>query len=133
MIARGETGDRREETLAYFGPHPIYMVDRITKQGGLSPLPWRTVKVFGNREEFSREFLSRIQSAMEWLDGEKKIFENRPEDVVLLRPLSPLGYLRSMGKLKSRVPRSMGSPQARPWSPEFQAILRFSEKNIRIR
>lgn len=129
VIASGEKNDRREPTLRYLGPHPANMSSRI---GNGSPTPRRAVKVLGDRGRYSAEFLARVRADLEWVEDEMKLFEARQEDVVLLRPVSPFPFILSMGRLKSRVPTSMGSPQAREWSPEFQAILRFSEKGVRV-
>jgi hypothetical protein len=129
VIARGEKGDRREETLPYLGPHPSFMRDRI---GAVAPGVRRRVLVLGRESEYPREFLARVQAELVWTEDELRVFEEKPEDVVLLRPLSPFRYMLSMGKLKSRVPEAMGSPQARPWSREFRALLAFSEKGVRV-
>jgi len=129
VIASGEKSDLREPTLRYLGPHPSSMASR---RGNGRNAPRRAVKVLGEQARYSPEFLARICADLTWVSEEMKLLEAFPEDVVLLRPLSPLPFVLSMGKLKSRVPKSMGSPQAREWSPEFQALLRFSEKGVRV-
>jgi hypothetical protein len=88
------------------------------------------VAVLGDRAQFSEDFLSVVDADLVWLQDERKIFEWKPEDVVLLRNPAPFTFILSMGKLKSRVPRAMRSPQARPWTKEFQAMLRFSERSV---
>lgn len=132
VIARGERGDRKEETLAYLGPHPAAMANRIARAGGLSPCPPRKVAVLGNRAEYAPEFLARVRAELHWTEDEMKLFEWKPEDVVLLRKLAPFPFMLSMGKLKSKVPEAMGSPEARTWPQEFQALLRFSERGVRV-
>ena len=129
VIARSDKSDRREETLRYLGPHPANMRGRI---GALSTVPRRAVKVLGSPADYSSEFLARVQANLDWVANEMELFESKPEDVVLLRSLSPFPHILSMGRLKSRVPTSMGSPQAREWSREFQALLRFSERGVRV-
>jgi hypothetical protein len=130
VIASGERSDRREPTLRYLGPHPANMRARISPSFESPP---RSIKVLGDRSRFDSEFLARVQANLVWEETEMKLLESRPEDVVLLQALSPLPFILSMGKLKSRVPEAMGSPQARPWSAEFQALLRFSEKGVRVK
>ncbi|MGZ3655270.1 MAG: hypothetical protein ACXVCS_06930 [Bdellovibrionota bacterium] len=128
VIARGDKSDRKEETLRYLGPHPANMAARI----GARNESRRRVKVWGDQNAYSPDFLARVQADLEWVQDEMKLFEAPMEDVVLLKPLSPFRYMLSIGKLKSRVPSGMGSPQARPWTPEFQALLRFSERGVRV-
>jgi hypothetical protein len=129
VIASGDKNDRTEPTLRYLGPHPRNMSGRI---GALSPAPSRAVKVIGDRNVYSAPFLSRVNAELDWLEDEMKAFETSLDDVVVLRPPGLLPFALSMGKLKSRVPERMGSPQARVWPPEFQALLRFSEKGVRV-
>jgi hypothetical protein len=133
VIARGEKGDRTEETVPYLGPHPASMASRIASQGGLSAHQRRRVAVLGDPAGYSPAFLARVEADLRWVAREKKLFEEKPGDVVLLEPVSPLTFLLSLGKLRSRVPRSMASPEARPWTKEFQALLRFSERGVRVR
>lgn len=132
VIAKGEKVERGEETLRYLGPHPSFMKERISLHGGLSPALKRSLKVLGNRDGYSAEFLREVQAELEWTEDEALILKEKPEDVVLLRSLSPLSRLFSLGRYRSRVPSRMGSPQAREWTPEFQALLRFSEKGVRV-
>jgi hypothetical protein len=132
VIAKGDKGDRREETLAYLGPHPASMKTRIETHGGLSPSLRKRVKVLGEPTDLSPEFLQNVKAKLEWTFDERVILQERPEDVVLLRNVSPLTFALSLGKLRSRVPDSMGSPQARAWNPEFRALLKFSERGVRV-
>ena len=93
----------------------------------------RSIKVFGDPSDYSAGFRERIEAELGWTRSERDLLQVRPEDAVLLRPVSPLVFALSLGRLKSRVPAAMASPQARPWSLEFQALLRFSERGIRLR
>jgi hypothetical protein len=133
VIARGESHDRREETLAYLGPHPRSMLPRIQAHGGLTPSRERRVLVLGEEAEYDPSFLARVEAGLTWVSDERKLFEAKPDDVVLLRKPSPFAFVLSMGKLKTRVPDRMGSPRALPWTREFQALLRFSERDVRVR
>lgn len=132
VIVKGERVESAEETLKYLGPHPSFMKERIIRHGGLAPGLKRSLKVLGSSAVYSPEFLREVQAELEWTEDESVILKEKPEDVVLLRPLSPLSQLFSLGRYRSRVPRRMGSPQAREWTPEFQALLRFSEKGVRV-
>jgi hypothetical protein len=132
VIARGERADRREETLAYLGPHPASMSARISSHGGLSESRTRAVKVLGGRAAYSEEFLHRVKGSLEWTEDERVILKEKPQDIVLLRPVSLRTLALSLGRLRSHVPATMGSPQARPWTPEFRALLRFSERGVRV-
>lgn len=133
VIAKGEKVERGEEVLRYLGPHPLSMKARIQRHGGLSAALERKIKTFGSKNDFSPDFLRQVKAELEWTEDEKAILKEKPEDVVLLRSLSPLSQLFSLGKYRSAVPNKMGSPQAREWAPEFRALLRFSEKGIRVK
>ncbi len=132
VIAKGERVETKDETVRYLGPHPSFMKERIKAHGGLSALSRRWVKVFGRKDDYSAEFLREVQAELDWTESEALIRKEFPDDVVLLQPLSPLSTLLSLGKFRSSVPQKMRSPQAREWTREFQAILRFSEKGIRV-
>lgn len=133
VIAKGEKVEKAEQTLRYLGPHPAVMKQRIEQHGGLAEPPRRKITVLGDRDLYSPDFLSRVQAEIEWTTDEKAILKEKPEDVALLKSLSPLAQLWSLGKYRSMVPNKMGSPQAREWAPEFLATLKFSEKAIRVR
>ncbi len=132
VIARGERQDQQEPTLRYLGPHPSFMKERIEAHGGLSRSSRSQVKVLGEPKNYAPEFLGRVKAKLEWVRAENAILKEKAEDIVLLRPVSTLTYALSLGRLRSAVPESMGSPQARPWTPEFQALLRFSERGVRV-
>lgn len=132
VIAKGERSDRKEETLNYLGPHPAIMKERIEAHGGLTPTRDRSVKVLGEAKDFSPEFLNRVQAKLEWTLDERVILEEKRENIVLLRSPSLLAQALSLGRLRSCVPEAMASPEARPWTKEFQALLRFSERGIRV-
>ena len=131
VIAKGEKVESREETLKYLGPHPTIMKERIQGHGGLRAGLKRKLIVLGRRQDYRSEFLGEVHAELEWTEDERVILRSNPEDVVLLRPLSPLSRLFSLGKYGSRVPLRMGSPRAREWAPEFRAMLLFSEKGVR--
>jgi hypothetical protein len=132
VIAKGERKETKDETLRYLGPHPSFMKDRIQAQGGLSVPLSRWVKVLGRKDEYSPEFLREVQAELDWCESEALIRKENPGDVVALWSLSPLSKLLSLGRFRSRVGDRMRSPQAREWTKEFQAMLRFSEKGIRV-
>jgi len=132
VIARGEKGDRSEETLRYLGPHPSFMMERIKAHGGLSASSDREITVFGRQNDYSPEFLSRVRARLTWTSEQSVLLKAKPEDAVLLSPLPLLARLFGGGKFSSGVGRGMGSPQARDWSPEFRALLKFSEKGVRV-
>ncbi len=132
VIAKGDKCDRAEDTLRYLGPHPSFMKERIKAHGGLSESSRKTLKAYGREKDFSAAFLGSVQAKLEWTEDERLILKENPEHVVLLRDLSPLSRLFSLGKFRSRVGSRMGSPHAREWTPEFRALLRLSEKGVRV-
>ena len=128
VLARGERNDSVEPTLAYYGPHPAVMKERIEAQGGLAKLARPKLTVLGS----PLRTLPEPQAELDWTQSESLILEKNPESTVLLRPLSWWNRLRSFGRYFSAVPTRMGSPDAREWTPETQAILKFSERGARI-
>lgn len=132
VIARGEAGDALEPTLVYFGPHPKVMKERIASHGGLTELPKRDIYVFGKESDLPGEFVGRVQARLHFTQTAKAIVERKDENTVLLRELPFWPRLFSWGYFKSSVPKKMGSPQARRWRPEFRALLKFSERGVRV-
>ncbi|MGZ3693673.1 MAG: hypothetical protein ACXWQO_05705 [Bdellovibrionota bacterium] len=132
VIARGEKSDPLEPTLAYYGPHPAVMKERIKNHGGLTPLPRRDIFVYGRERDYSPEFLARVEANLRWTQTAKAIVERKDENTILLRDLPFWPRLFSWGYFKSQVPKKMGSPQARRWKPEFRALLKFSERGVRV-
>lgn len=130
VLAKGEKNDRTEPTLAYFGPHPSAMEKRIANQGGLSSLSRKNLVVLGRASDHSG--LS-VDANLQWTEDEAAILKQNPSDVVLLRKPSFFTRLLAMGRLDSGVPAKMGSPEAREWTEETKAILRFSERAVRVR
>lgn len=132
VLAKGEEGDKAEPTLAYYGPHPAVMQERIASHGGLANLPRRDVYVYGRKTDYSEDFLARVQADLHWTQTAKAIVERKDENTILLRELPFWPRLFSWGYFKSKVPKKMGSPQARRWKPEFRALLKFSERGVRV-
>jgi hypothetical protein len=132
VVARGEKSDPLEPTLTYFGPHPAAMAERIKSQGGLTLLPKRDIYIYGRAKDYSSEFLSRVEAQLHWTQTAKAVVERKDENTILLRELPFWPRLFSWGYFKSQVPKKMGSPQARRWKPEFRALLKFSERGVRV-
>jgi hypothetical protein len=126
--AKGAKRDRSELWLAYHGPHPSSMRERIGEQR----LPEREILVFGKRTDLPEAFWPRVRAELLFSLDPSEVLKRDPADVVLLRTLSPLVRWRSFGRFKSQVPDAMGSPQARAWTPEFRATLLFSERGVRV-
>lgn len=120
---KAETTDAEEPTLAWFGPHPTAMNDRR----GNPPLPpRRKILVYGERGDLSESFWPRVHADLEFTLDAERATATPPDQVVFLRKL-PLW--RSWFK-KSKVPEGMLWKGCRPWTPEFRAILLFSEKGV---
>jgi hypothetical protein len=133
VIAKGEKNDKTEETLKYLGPHPAVMAGRIALHGGLRGGRNRRVLVFGEPAVYAEEFLQRVQADLLFTHDERELKTFPPGDVVPLAPLGFLANVKTLGRLKSRVPAAMASPQARPWTKEFHALLQFSEKDVAVK
>lgn len=126
--AKGAKRDKKEVCLPYFGPHPDCMKERI----GAKELQARKILVYGDKNSLSPEFWSKVKARLEFTLEPADVLKRSPSEVVLLKELPRLARWRSFGRYRSRVPERMGSPQARVWTHEFQATLRFSERGIRV-
>lgn len=127
--SKGEKRDRVEPWIRYLGPHPASMAERIGKK----TYPRRTVLVYGSESDLRRDFWARVNADLEFTTDAKSLASRDSTDVIVLRPLPLLARWASFGRFHSRVPNRMGSPQAREWTKEFQAILKFSEKGVEVR
>jgi hypothetical protein len=128
--ARGEKKDKKEKTLPYLGPHPSFMASRIPPAPKTEPC---TLLVYGEASDLPAAFWQRVEAQLEFTLNPRDLLRRRPEDSVCLRPLPWPYRWFSFGKRHSRVGRGMGSPQARPWTPEFRTLLLFSERGISVR
>lgn len=126
--AKGKKRDKSEAWLMYLGPHPACMKERI----GERRHPSRSVLVYGAKSSLPEEFWGRVQAELRFTEDPREVLARNPEEVVMLKELPRLTRWRSFGRYASRVPRAMGSPRARKWTPEFQALLRFSEKGVQV-
>lgn len=124
--AKGEKRDRVEPWIRYLGPHPSVMKERIGPQS----YPRRPVQVYGSEQDFPRAFWDRVDADLSFTLDWRELRD--PKDTVLLRKLPWLGRCATLGRYESSVPDRMSSPQAREWTREFQAIVRFSEKGVRV-
>lgn len=133
IIAKGEKNDRKEPVLPYYGPHPAVMTERMMSHGFEWPSLGGDVLVFGSKEDFTEEFLRHLPEGLDWTLDAERVLSHAPSRTVLLRELPLLAQLKGFGRYKTKVPSAMLSPQARPWTKEFQAVLRMSEKRIAVR
>lgn len=129
VLARGEKKFAHEPTLPYFGPQPSFMRERIG--ASFTPVSQKPALVYGEADKFS-SLLPRVRARLHWTSRAAKLLKADRESTVLLENVPLWARVLSLGALKSSVPRRMRSPQAREWTPEFQAVMRFSEKGIYV-
>ncbi|RZA07229.1 MAG: hypothetical protein EOP11_08285 [Proteobacteria bacterium] len=133
VIAKGHRNDKTEETVKYLGPHPLAMQERVNLHGGLKGGTSRRVTVFGEPAVYEPEFLARVDADLLFTHDERELSGLHRDDVVMLSPPSFWMKVKSLNRFSSKVPLSLRSPQARPWTKEFLATMLFSEKNISVR
>lgn len=128
MLAKGNKREKQEHVLRYLGPHPVFMKKRI----GDTPAPQekKHLLVFGDRKNFSTEFLSSVDAATTWTLDPTQLSGKNWDEVVLLEQLPLLQRIRFWGKFRSKVPLKMESERALPWNREFVAALKFAEKGV---
>jgi hypothetical protein len=131
----GVTNDRKEPFLRYLGPHATFMQDRIRTHSSSSAKSndKEAILVWGNQADW-KEIAQKISHKnVLWSLDPATLAQFTPERVVLLRQLSFFQKLKTGFKYKSNVPLKMLRKDARPWLKEFWAILKFSERGIRIK
>ena len=129
VLEKGAKRDRHERTIAYLGPHPSFMKSRITES--FPPAPDGPVVVYGSREEFGA-LAGRVRNPLEFSSRIADLWRAGPARSVLLEPLPFWAWFLRFCGFRSQVPPAMHSPQARPWPKPFRALLKFSEKGIRV-
>jgi len=134
MAAQGDKSDRKEPTLKYFGTHPKVMHHRIKTQAlTQTPRPPASVVVYDPDHLTENVFKNKLIGIRQKTIFDPKDLSNTPNvQCVLLGDLTFFQRLRLGFSLRSRVPKSMRSPLARPWEPEFFAAMRFSEREIPV-
>lgn len=128
VLQKGARRDKHEPTLPYFGSQPGFMKERI----GASFAPEKKEKfvVFGREEDLPPGLRGKVFAELEFTERLGRLMKAGAARAIMLRPLP--AWARFLGWLGfgSRVPAKMKSPQAREWSEEFRATLKFSEKGI---
>jgi hypothetical protein len=129
VLKKGKRRDRFEATIPYLGPQPGFMEGRM----GGNAAARKKILVYGTDNDLFPGARERLQADLELTTNVTKLLSAKPENTVLLAPLPIWArFLRWLG-FRSNVPRRMRSPQARDWSPEFVAILKFSERGVASR
>lgn len=120
LLRKSAKRDPKEKTLRYFGPHPKVMAERINGENR----GWvKTLGIVGKPEDFA-DLIPRIRAKeIRWADSPGLL--RGSEKVVVLEP-----SLWQKIFYPSKVPGSMSSDLARPWTKTTQAILRLSEKGV---
>jgi hypothetical protein len=129
VLKKGDRKEKKERTLRYLGPHPKFMQERM----GLPSIAKKERVLLFGETRLSAKFESSISAGKIVYGSElKDLADFSKDEVVLLNPVSTWAKLISRGKLETKVPTKMLSPQAREWTKEFQVILRLSEKGYSV-
>lgn len=135
VVKRGEASDAREKCLAYYGPHPQAIVARLYRLfGEYPPVAKRDLLLFGNPADYSENFRSGIGTLkLRWTQNSGELLRAPRGTWAALAPLPISFQLRTLFRYRSQVPRAMESPEARPWTKEFRALLQLSERAVPCR
>lgn len=136
ILAKGKRRDPHEITLRYLGHHPSYMKARRVSLGDTTlavATSFKKVLVYGSSKDISSSFLKAIPVEVSFTTSLLPLLRaGKDTAVVILDPLprvfQPLRFV-----FRSRVPRKMKSPQARPWPKEFLLQLKLSELGIQAK
>ena len=128
VVSRGEKREKYEKILSYLGPHSRFMKNKIYA----SQVSKRKILVYGVEENYSKKFLGAIHAELRWTKNWIDLLKEKASETVILDTTPWFFPIISGGKFQSQVPQKMFSPQARPWTKEFRALLKFSEKGISV-
>jgi len=125
VLKKGAKRDRHETTISYLGPHPSFMKERL----GADNRRREKVLVYGDESKFL--FLKdRVKAEIEWTTSLSRALGHDSTKLVVLE--EPPFWTKLFPGMRSKVPSKMSSPRARDFTPDFRAILRFSEKGISV-
>lgn len=132
LLAKGESHDAAEHCIPYLGPYPRAMRERLQRLfGAWRPPLCEELFIYGDPGGFSQSLRESIQAKkIHWLNSPDSLAALPTESCVLLKRPSFLFSLRTRFRFRSQVPPAMGSPNARPWTNDFLATLKLSERNI---
>ncbi len=125
-ITRGKKKEKSEYLLNYLGHHPRFMNDRIPKHSSKK----RKIYVLGQVGDFSEQFIQSIQASVQWVESAKELKDKIWRDCLSFKKPTLKEKIFYSKFFKTRVPHSMLSPKALPFTKEQYATLRFSEKGI---
>ena len=119
--------DDQTECLAYLGPHPKVMKDRIIRLGESFEAPVQEkIYIVDKKEKYSKTIVSKIRAKeVVWVDTLSEVPKPERKNAVLVHPSFFQKLLHA-----SQVPSKMKSPLAREWNRDFVLTLRLSEKSI---
>ena len=129
--AKGRRREKKEETIAYLGPHPICMKERIKNLEGKTEAPKRKILVFGLRDSLPEYFWKRINADLMFSQSIIELWKSNPRETVVLE-FSPLFHLLTGFRFFQRS-LEMKSPNQRPWPKDFLTMLKFSQIGITTR
>jgi len=126
LMQKGKVKDAKELTVRYLGPHPQSMLKRIQKTNFSYPQETDQALILGYKDEFSPDFSHKIRvKKIYWKDDRLKGVSFKKNEIVPLHP----NWFEAL-QYRSHVPKKMYSQRAVPWTKEFYAVLKLSEKGI---
>ncbi|MCF8057865.1 MAG: hypothetical protein K9K67_01105 [Bacteriovoracaceae bacterium] len=117
---REEKAFKKTETLPYYGPHPKWMKERITKFGDIFEMPEKEhVLIYDPRGIIDEDLKARIRTK------KLEIIKKDQREALSLEPT----FLEGLGFGK-RIPQGMKSPIARAWSEKQRMEFLLWSKGI---
>ena len=131
VIEKGARRDPAEPVLRYLGPHPTVMRSRLPARISKRT----TLVVFGRREDYSEEFLNRVNAELHFTLKESEIPTINSAGVVFLQ--CPSFWFRvknfAFWIREPSIPKQVKSPQAKKWTKEFYALMALGAKGVSVR
>lgn len=124
--------DNQTQTLFYFGSHPKVMHERMNRLGDLKKTSEKeNIYIVGNEKlklSLPVNYLKNINSkSIHWVDSLAKVPNPNKSEAIIIEPNLIQKY-----RFPTKVPSSMKSKLARPWTFETFLTLKLSEKGVSV-
>lgn len=134
QLKKGDRLEAREICVPFYGPHPKIVAERLDR---LTPA-WRgeiapELLIFGRKSDFAADWLARVAAKHIFFTESVADFIKHPGAKVVLAAWPLWAFWAYPWQPGHRLPRRMGSPQAKPWTARFQHERALASIGIGIR
>jgi hypothetical protein len=125
--------ERPQKAIPYYGPHPKWMKSRMGDAFDATPKPATEAVYILSASPLPQDLAARIpHKTLRVVQSTRELGSVDPGQVVVLDDNGIRGFLRKL-RYPTQTPRSMESPQARPWPFDFWLALKLSEKGYGLK